>query len=361
MAIPIGDVERQGGAKEGRLPEPTTSISRLDGCYMGAHGGQAYLGGPRPRKCHPNERTRLSLTPVRLTCGPIQHHPFWCFGGRSSCRWLGLRGGGGSRQGTHWRYEYGRAQGHLLAGGDSKGMPRRLRLPPSHPTRAAPRGAWRLEPRRPRRSAHLPPEHGNAIAPQRDGAYLYDREQRPTGTIVQRRSAVTKAQASAQDRRHPGSAVYSFRIELIRPTRTVADPDVERRRRFIATERAWRGLLGRAGVGRNRASARWSILVQLQDAHQRLGTLYSLMKAIRLHDRTGGELLRLIGGKIREVLSAGRERSRFYVPHREDRRPMRVLPPRAPPVGHGSRPTNGAARPGPASARPLQRDGDHVG
>jgi pSer/pThr/pTyr-binding forkhead associated (FHA) protein len=167
-----------------------------------------------------------------------------------------------------------------------EGKARRVRLPINTPLlvgRGASNHVVLDDPRISRQHARFAPQH--------DGAYLYDLNS-ANGTIVNG-VGVTKHKLAPDDVIRFGR--YSFRMEVI--DEPVAEPDLETPT-LIATESVARMLVGRESAG---SGERPMVdLTQLQDAHQKLGTLYSFMKAISSTiDRS--ELLRLIGAKIREV------------------------------------------------------------
>lgn len=133
------------------------------------------------------------------------------------------------------------------------------------------------------------------LAPERDGTYLYDLNS-ANGTLVNGVS-VTKHRLQVNDVIRFGR--YTFRIES--PPEAVSstvEPDHLETPTLIATDSVARMLVARESAG---ASERPMVdLTQLEDAYQKLGTLYSFMQAISTTiDRE--ELLRLIGGKLREI------------------------------------------------------------
>jgi serine phosphatase RsbU (regulator of sigma subunit) len=135
------------------------------------------------------------------------------------------------------------------------------------------------------------------LAPERDGVFLQDLAS-ANGSIVNGLS-VTKHRLAPDDVIRIGR--YTFRIDFV-ADEGVAAADLETPT-LIATESVARMLVGRDSY----ASAERPMvdLTQLEDAHQKLGTLYGFLKAISSTiDR--GELLRLIGGKLREVYPRAR-------------------------------------------------------
>lgn len=138
------------------------------------------------------------------------------------------------------------------------------------------------------------------FAPERDGTYLYDLNS-ANGSIVNGVS-VTKHKLQLDDVVRFGR--YAFRIEsapqdAAHPT---AGPEFETPT-LVATESVARMLVARESTG---SGERPMVdLTQLEDAYQKLQTLYSFMQAISTTiDR--GELLRLIGGKVREIYSTAK-------------------------------------------------------
>jgi serine phosphatase RsbU (regulator of sigma subunit) len=136
------------------------------------------------------------------------------------------------------------------------------------------------------------------FAPERDGAFLYDLNS-ANGTIVNGVS-VTKHRLQPNDVIRFGR--YAFRIDLAPEGEPSADYDLETPT-LVATESVARMLVARESA--SSGDRPMVDLTQLEDAYQKLGTLYSFMQAIGTTiDR--GELLRLIGGKIREVYPIAR-------------------------------------------------------
>jgi serine phosphatase RsbU (regulator of sigma subunit) len=173
-----------------------------------------------------------------------------------------------------------------------EGKARRVRLPISAPLlvgRGASNHVVLDDPRISRQHARF--------APQRDGTFLYDLNS-ANGTIVNG-VGITKHRLAVGDVIRFGR--YSFRIELAAGEAT-APADFETPT-LIATESVARMLVARESAG---SGERPMVdLTQLQDAYQKLGTLYSFMRAISSTlDR--GELLRLIGAKIRDVYPLAR-------------------------------------------------------
>lgn len=136
------------------------------------------------------------------------------------------------------------------------------------------------------------------FAPERDGPVVYDLNS-ANGTIVNG-VAVTKHKLSPDDVVRFGR--YAFRIELLASEQPVAEHDIETPT-LVATESVARMLVARESHG---SGERQLVdLTQLEDAYQKLGTLYAFMQAIgSTIDK--GELLRLIGAKMREVYPAAR-------------------------------------------------------
>jgi serine phosphatase RsbU (regulator of sigma subunit) len=137
------------------------------------------------------------------------------------------------------------------------------------------------------------------LAPERDGTFLYDLNS-TNGTVVNG-VVVTKHRLEINDVIRFGR--YAFRIES--PPHDVASttpPDLETPT-LVATESVARMLVARESAS---SSERPLVdLTQLEDAYQKLGTLYSFMQAISTTiDRE--ELLRLIGSKLREIFPAAR-------------------------------------------------------
>lgn len=170
-----------------------------------------------------------------------------------------------------------------------EGKARRVRLPITSPLlvgRGASNHVVLDDPRISRQHARL--------APERDGTFLYDLNS-ANGTVVNG-VVVTKHRLELNDVIRFGR--YVFRIESPPDDLTAnTEPDLETPT-LIATESVARMLVGRESAG---SSERPLVdLTQLEDAYQKLGTLYSFMQAISTTiDRD--ELLRLIGGKLREV------------------------------------------------------------
>jgi sigma-B regulation protein RsbU (phosphoserine phosphatase) len=133
------------------------------------------------------------------------------------------------------------------------------------------------------------------FAPEREGPVVYDLNS-ANGTIVNG-IAVTKHKLMPDDVIRFGR--YAFRIEVQQPP---TEHDVETPT-LVATESVARMLVARESAGsRERPLVD---LTQLEDAYQKLGTLYSFMQSISSTIEKG-ELLRLIGGKMREVYPAAR-------------------------------------------------------
>lgn len=185
-----------------------------------------------------------------------------------------------SRKGTYW-----------LVGAEGKA--RRVRLPINTPLLVG-RGASNHivldDPRISRQHARL--------APERDGAVIYDLNS-ANGTIV---NGVAVSKHKLQPNDVIRFARYTFRIEHIVDAETPAG-DVETPT-LIATESVAQILVAReSAAGGDRPQM--VDLTQLEDAYQKLGTLYAFMKSISSTiDKR--ELLRLIGGKIREVYPLAR-------------------------------------------------------
>ena len=192
-----------------------------------------------------------------------------------------------------------------------EGKARRVRLPINTPLligRGASNHVVLDDPRISRQHARL--------APQRDGSYLYDLNS-ANGTIVNG-VAVTKHKLAAGDSIRFGR--YAFRIEVTTDDAAAppaAEPETPT---LIATESVARMLVGRESAG---SGERPMVdLTQLQDAHQKLQTLYGFMKAISSTIESS-ELLRLIGAKIREVYPQARSIA-IYV--RTGRQQVEVYP-----------------------------------
>ncbi|MBN9161729.1 MAG: hypothetical protein BGO98_24930 [Myxococcales bacterium 68-20] len=183
------------------------------------------------------------------------------------------------RKGTYW-----------LVGVEGKA--RKVRLPINTPLligRGASNHIVLDDPRISRQHARL--------APEKDGAVIYDLNS-ANGTIVNG-VAVSKHKLQPDDIIR--FARYAFRIEHIVDADTPPG-DVETPT-LVATESVARMLVARESTG---SGERHLVdLTQLEDAHQKLGTLYGFMKAIS-STIDKGELLRLIGGKIREVYPLAR-------------------------------------------------------
>ncbi|HVJ90586.1 MAG TPA: SpoIIE family protein phosphatase [Labilithrix sp.] len=133
------------------------------------------------------------------------------------------------------------------------------------------------------------------LAPERDGPVLYDLNS-ANGTIVNG-VAVTRHKLAPDDVIRFGR--YAFRVE-VHPVEGAYDVESPT---LVATESVARMLVGRESVA---GGERQLVdLTQLEDAYQKLGTLYSFMQAIgSTIDK--GELLRLIGSKVREVYPTAR-------------------------------------------------------
>jgi phosphoserine phosphatase RsbU/P len=136
------------------------------------------------------------------------------------------------------------------------------------------------------------------FAPEADGAFVYDLNS-ANGTVV---NGIVVQKHKLQ----PGDILrfgrYTFRIDSVDAPEDEAEHDVETPT-LVATESVARMLVARE----SHASGERQLvdLTQLEDAYQKLGTLYSFMQAISTTiDR--GELLHLIGGKIREVYPSAR-------------------------------------------------------
>jgi phosphoserine phosphatase RsbU/P len=168
-----------------------------------------------------------------------------------------------------------------------EGKARRVRLPINTPLLVG-RGASNHivldDPRISRQHARLTPE--------RDGTFIYDLAS-GNGTLVNG-VAVTKHKLQPNDVVRFGR--YAFRVEL-GPENERLDPSHLESPTLIATESVARMLVARESSAAERPLVD---LTQLEDAYQKLGTLYSFMQGISTTiDR--GELLRLIGTKVREV------------------------------------------------------------
>jgi serine phosphatase RsbU (regulator of sigma subunit) len=171
-----------------------------------------------------------------------------------------------------------------------EGKARKVRLPINTPLLVG-RGASNHivldDPRISRQHARFAPENG--------GPVLYDLNS-ANGTIVNGVS-VTKHKLMPDDVIRFGR--YTFRIE---EQPGAAEHDIETPT-LVATESVARMLVARESAG---SGERQLVdLTQLEDAYQKLGTLYSFMQAIgSTIDK--GELLRLIGAKVREVYPSAR-------------------------------------------------------
>lgn len=140
------------------------------------------------------------------------------------------------------------------------------------------------------------------FAPERDGTFLYDLNS-ANGTIINGVS-VTKQKLQVGDVIRFGR--YAFRIEEGPPAEVGATTppaaDTIETPTLVATESVARMLVARESTTSDQPMVD---LTQLEDAYQKLHTLYSFMRAIgSTIDR--GELLRLIGSKIREVYPSAR-------------------------------------------------------
>lgn len=136
------------------------------------------------------------------------------------------------------------------------------------------------------------------FAPERDGTFLYDLSS-ANGTIVNG-IGITRHRLQPNDLIRFGR--YTFRIEESPAGESVAPYAVEAPT-LVATESVARMLVARESA----ASGERQLvdLTQLEDAYQKLGTIYSFMQTIGTTiDR--GELLRLIGSKLREVFPRAR-------------------------------------------------------
>ncbi|MBX3206866.1 MAG: SpoIIE family protein phosphatase [Labilithrix sp.] len=133
------------------------------------------------------------------------------------------------------------------------------------------------------------------FAPERDGPVLYDLNS-ANGTIVNG-VAVSKHKLVPDDVIRFGR--YVFRIE---EQPAAAEPEVETPT-LIATESVARMLVARESAGSGERPL--VDLTQLEDAYRKLGTLYAFMQAIS-STIDKGELLRLIGGKLREIYPTAR-------------------------------------------------------
>ncbi len=175
-----------------------------------------------------------------------------------------------------------------------EGSARKVRLPINTPLLVG-RGASNHivldDPRISRQHARLTPE--------RDGAFLYDLNS-ANGTIVNG-VPVVKHRLQAGDIIRFGR--YTFRIDQVAPDDKTPDYDVETPT-LVATESVARMLVATESTGSGERPMTVD-LTQLEDAYSKLRTLYSFMQAISTTiDR--GELLRLIGGRIREVYPSAR-------------------------------------------------------
>lgn len=168
-----------------------------------------------------------------------------------------------------------------------EGKARKVRLPINTPLLVG-RGASNHivldDPRISRQHARLTPE--------RDGTYLYDLNS-GNGTVVNG-IVVTKHKLQPNDVVRFGR--YAFRVDLGPEGDLVGDEHVETPT-LIATESVARMLIARESSAGDRPLVD---LTQLEDAYQKLGTLYSFMQGISTTIERG-ELLRLIGTKIREI------------------------------------------------------------
>jgi serine phosphatase RsbU (regulator of sigma subunit)/pSer/pThr/pTyr-binding forkhead associated (FHA) protein len=151
------------------------------------------------------------------------------------------------------------------------------------------------------------------FAPEPGGPILYDLNS-ANGTLV-------NGVAVSRHRLQPGDVIrfgrYVFRIDEIPPNEATSASKYElEARTFVATDSLSALPLTRDSAG---SGERHLVdLTQLEDAYQKLGTLYSFMQAIGTTiDR--GELLRLIGGKMREVYSQARSVA-IYLCNRSARR-----------------------------------------
>src|SRR5262249_44454585 len=112
------------------------------------------------------------------------------------------------------------------------------------------------------------------IAPERDGTYLYDLNS-ANGSIVNGLS-LTKHRLQLNDVIRFGR--YAFRIDPP-PANAVAPTEAEfETPTLIATESVARMLVARESAGSG--ERKMVDLTQLEDAYQKLGTLYSFMAAI---------------------------------------------------------------------------------
>jgi pSer/pThr/pTyr-binding forkhead associated (FHA) protein len=136
------------------------------------------------------------------------------------------------------------------------------------------------------------------FAPERDGPVVYDLNS-ANGTIVNG-VAVTKHKLAPDDVVRFGR--YAFRIEIVAAEQPLAEHDIETPT-LVATESVARMLVARESHGSGERPL--VDLTQLEDAYQKLGTLYSFMHAISSTIEKG-ELLRLIAGKMREVYPGAR-------------------------------------------------------
>ncbi len=168
-----------------------------------------------------------------------------------------------------------------------EGKARKVRLPINTPLLVG-RGASNHivldDPRISRQHARLTPE--------RDGTYLYDLNS-GNGTLVNG-IVVTKHKLQPNDVVRFGR--YAFRVELGPEGDHLGHEHLETPT-LIATESVARMMVARESSVAERPLVD---LTQLEDAYQKLGTLYSFMQGISTTiDRS--ELLRLIGSKIREI------------------------------------------------------------
>ncbi len=170
-----------------------------------------------------------------------------------------------------------------------EGNARKVRLPVNSPLlvgRGASNHIVLNDPRISRQHARLTPE--------RDGTFIYDLNS-ANGTTVNG-TLVTRHKLQPNDVVVIGR--YRFRVELRLSEANVLDHDLETPT-LIATESVARMLVARESAGSGEHVSPVD-LVQLEDAYQKLRTLYSFMQAISSTlDR--GELLRLICSRIREV------------------------------------------------------------
>ena len=176
----------------------------------------------------------------------------------------------------------------------AEGKARRVRLPINTPLligRGASNHIVLDDPRISRQHARL--------APEEDGTFLYDLNS-ANGTMVNG-TMVTRHRLQLDDVIRFGR--YVFRIE--EGTESAAPAELEKAT-LIATESVARMLISRERDSKAGSAERPMVdLTQLQDAHQKLGTLYAFMKSISsTFDKD--ELLRLIGARIREVYPRAR-------------------------------------------------------